>query len=62
MTRRDWTGTVLELGITRPLLFCGAAWLIGTALGTLRALVILAAAEDVDIELPDEEWVGSWIA
>ena len=63
MTRRErFAGTVLEMGITRPLIFCGLCWVLGTALGTARAIYLLAAAEDMDIDLPDEEWVGRWIA
>lgn len=59
MTRRErYAGTVLELGITRPLIFCGLCWVIGTALGTVRACWLIAQAEDVDVDCDDldSEW------
>lgn len=57
--REAWAGTLFELGITRPLLTLAAAVGIGSALGALRAAVLLAQAEDVDVDLADVV-AGPW--
>jgi hypothetical protein len=49
-TRRSaWAGTIVEAGVTKPLLVCAAAIGIGSLLGGLRATWLLMQAEDVDV-------------
>lgn len=57
--REAWAGTLFEAGVCRPLLVLTAAVGLGSLLGALRAAVLLAQAEDVDVDLADVV-AGPW--